>query len=74
MEQTTRPPSEQRHSDSAVLQTLGAAILGATARLAVIGGAATLLFVVLVNEIATAAVYMLAAVLALMFSCCPGLR
>jgi hypothetical protein len=48
------------------------ALLAASARLAVTAGIAAWLFVMLLNEIAAALVYAIAAMLALLFWSCPG--
>jgi hypothetical protein len=52
--------------------SIGAALLAASARLALVGGVAVFLFIVLINEVVTALVYALAAALALLFGSCPG--
>lgn len=65
---TSTPPKNVRRSD---LRSVGAALLAALARLGVVAVAAAWLFVLLLNEIATALVYVLAAMLALFWSCGP---
>lgn len=49
---------------------IGAALLAAVARLGVVVAAAVVLVILLLNEVAAALVYVLAAVLALMFATC----
>lgn len=66
---TTRGTEER--TVSRLWRTLGAALLAALARLAVTGAAATVLVIILLNEVAAALVYVIATVLALMFACCP---
>lgn len=66
---TTRGTEER--AAGRLWRTLGTALLAALARLAVTGAAATVLVIVLLNEIAAALVYVIATALALMFACCP---
>ncbi|MBI1948523.1 MAG: hypothetical protein HYS27_22745 [Deltaproteobacteria bacterium] len=66
---TSTPP--RKNLPRSELRPVSVALLAALARLGVVAGAAAWLFVLLLNEIATALVYVLAAMLALFWSCGP---
>lgn len=58
-------------SDNLLLRLLGAQLVAALARLALVGAVAAWLVVFLLNEIAAALVYVIITALTLLFSSCP---